>query len=1096
MDFSVISRALTSILSWARKKTKTFRPYGVDDTHSGHLHRTMNSALEQSSTSRPAVQSSSGQTERGAKSQMRPQTGPKLGSFSPSQSPPTENVPPANIMNNHRAASPSTLQGYELRKEESKKTYQDYENQGQHQLQHQQHHHESMHTRQAESPNPSVGHGAASSATPISTLSSAATLTEESVDAGVRGMESDLYSLLDIASSPQSDGGSASTSPAAAGTFTASANASAELKDAFGGCLGDDVEKEAADYSADNNSSFVGSHTSNIAAASAALPLLPAEDKLATAKYQLSATKARHAQKPAAAATAATAIVASPECYSSYSRVGIDNPAVELAEALASNEKSFNRAINNIRISGAGGAGGAGDSFRLVQSHAPTPDMPDTHDRNGNDHNMHCQAAYMAPAEAASPRSVTSNDYQYADKSFIAIGDIVAASPDVMLETQRQMQATMVEMQLELDSARMDRDSLLTVASAAQIDRQVAATAAAAVAVAATESTNSDAKELEEAQRELHALRSILERKESSLQALSIILHEEREDRTRYEEATSRQVQDYLQRFTSLQTHLEMQEERLRDQQRQHEQILQRQESKYEEQKEKASAAENSELSVRQLAGTVAHASQEHALQLEKQLAIERERAQVTGEESLSFQAQLESQQQQYKAVVMDLSKCRSHLEESRTQVISLQTLLQREGFTLQQHAVETQQLAAVVAAAREDVQRLPAVEKALREEQTARISEAQKAQALEKRQTRALSDTASRAQYWEELSTKQKVYISQLEKAHADEADGAVVATKALQEVRQQVHYWQQLAQSEEKGVQQTTAAVASPTMEPGPSPSLSSQSSLPSYSEQDIQAIQAKAVEQRQQMEAAQLAMQEEYASLWVVVQDLNKIDQTKEQAIDLLLREKQDDRAKLHKMYNRYQSVQSELKEIDRELLEEARAAGVQFTGSKLLDRSELPRAVVQMNVKVQKQGPENTISIGTEKNALSSPENNRVRGLSAHSTPVPTAPLLTSAAALTASLEKQKARVQQGGHTNSGSNATPSRRAKSRSNTPSSLSHSSSSADIALVVEAAREAQEYDLCRSLDEINSVLEKKVKEKSPHKIHTTDESEKLPVI
>lgn len=1011
---------------------------------------------------------------------------------------PSENMP---VNMNRETASPTTLQGYELRKEESKKTYgakgyeapagqqqpqQHYQQQHQ---RHQPHHSKHKHAKQqGRSPSPSPSPSAAASATtPLSTLTSAASIsgTESEEGEGDR----DLYSLLDLASSPLLDDRSASTSPAAMGTFVASprstsTSACEELSDALADCLGDDVvEEEAVNFADGGNGG-------------SALPLLPAEDKLATAKYQYFLhTKTKQAQSPVSSASIKTGSpipgvrAASPN-FGSSNNNNTDNPALELAEAVASNEKSFNRAINNIRRSGQNGQSGSSGKPRQAQK-------DNTSTNQGKDRHMApTTASTAALATASSPRSLSSGASQYTDKSFIAIGDIVAASPNVMLERQRQMQATMVELQLELDSARMDRDSLLAVASAAQMDTQVSAAGQAAAAAAATEaaqSTSADAIELEETQRELHELRNILQRKDNSLQTLSNDLHIEREARVKSEEVTAKQVQDYLQRFSSLQIHLELQEERLRNQQQQHEQILQQQEHKYKEQKDKVTAAECSEQSLRQVATTAARASQEHSQQLEIQLALERERTQAIGEDYAALHTQLETQQRQQKAVEEDFAQCRSHLEESRTQVISLQTLLQREGFNLQQHAVETQQLATVVAAAGEDIQRLPVLETALREEQAARASDAQKAQSLLKRQMLALTDADSRSKYWEELSTKQKVYILQLEKSHAEEADKAVVATQELQETQQQLHYWQQHASSATTATTTTDTATAttgsalSPSdLSAFPQNPPSPQASLRSNPEPDaninIQAVEAKAAEQRLQMESAQRVMQEEYASLWVAVQDLNKIDQTKEQAIDLLLREKQDDRVKMHKMHNRYLALQSELKEIDRELLEEARAVGIQFTGSRLLNRSQLAKGEVQVQIEEMQVQKQEHVNAGTEKDALPSPSNHhQLHSHSLHSS-VPSVPLLTSAAALTASLQKQKANL-----TNSGS--TPSRRNIS---TPSG-SHSSSSADMALVVEAAAEAQEYDLCRSLDEINSVLEKKVQEKSPHKAHTPLNSKRV---
>jgi hypothetical protein len=70
----------------------------------------------------------------------------------------------------------------------------------------------------------------------------------------------------------------------------------------------------------------------------------------------------------------------------------------------------------------------------------------------------------------------------------------------------------------------------------------------------------------------------------------------------------------------------------------------------------------------------------------------------------------------------------------------------------------------------------------------------------------------------------------------------------------------------------------------------------------------------------------MKREYTSLWAAVQDLNKLDATKEKAIGTLLDEKLKSDRKLTRAQMQYQKLQDELAALDEDLLSTARKEGI--------------------------------------------------------------------------------------------------------------------------------------------------------------------------
>ena len=78
--------------------------------------------------------------------------------------------------------------------------------------------------------------------------------------------------------------------------------------------------------------------------------------------------------------------------------------------------------------------------------------------------------------------------------------------------------------------------------------------------------------------------------------------------------------------------------------------------------------------------------------------------------------------------------------------------------------------------------------------------------------------------------------------------------------------------------------------------------------------------------EMSEAKDTMKREYTSLWAAVQDLNKLDATKEKAIGTLLDEKLKSDRKLTRAQMQYQKLQDELAALDEDLLSTARKEGI--------------------------------------------------------------------------------------------------------------------------------------------------------------------------
>jgi hypothetical protein len=569
------------------------------------------------------------------------------------------------------------------------------------------------------------------------------------------------------------------------------------------------------------------------------------------------------------------------------------------------------------------------------------------------------------PQKLPSPRSNASSPGTH-----IAMGDVGGLEP--LRENYRSLQAVLVEMQLELDSVRTDRDMLrvdldtaragLTSISSSPRERERLKQRAVAKSREEIDASRAAAAEqLEAAHRELRALRAILSRKEESLEQLSDDLRAERECRAQVESTTEATIRECLQRFGEMQSRISVLEDA-----------------------EASSALQASEakatLRVLQAASTgqeataqqALEASKESVVRLEAELATEKERSASCAAEAHAARAALSDANADLRATRDIVSELRASLvasaESARSEtelgkallhrVSSAETAaavlrvqnesLQREaaaelsrlhksvhdlllssGSSMQARTADTRQLMEVVAGLRAGMASLAqpqsqnaAAQAALAEERAARAEEAKNVKEMLARQMTALQESTAKATYWQTLAEKQREYITKMELAYAEtsSASGSLQLRSAeqveLRAAQDRARTWQKTAEDSQAAQAQLQLQLQA------------------LQASRSSGADSAEIAAQKQQAAAAQTAMQEEYASLWVAVQDLNRLDAQKEQAIHALVKEQERSHRKLQHAQAAYQAMQAELRSIDDELLQAAREEGLGDVAGRIL------------------------------------------------------------------------------------------------------------------------------------------------------------------
>ena len=711
------------------------------------------------------------------------------------------------------------------------------------------------------------------------------------------------------------------------------------------------------------------------------------------------------------------------------------------------------------------------------------------------------------PPAAAAAAAVTTPPPHSGNSSpgtHIALGDV--GGLEGMREKCRTLQAALLETQLELDCARTDRDTLqaelatvraglvhasqLAASPKGQPTAQQARRAGLQQSAEAEQVAAASSAQLEASQRELRSVKSILLRKEEALESLAEDLRCEQEGRQRMEQAAEATVRECLQRFGDMQARISELEEAearalihandasvtvrtLRDavtgQVQSAVQVSDSLEQQLLAEREKMGST-SLEMQALQQQVQEAHAAnaviKEERQALRTALAaaeeihhieLERDRKQVTEaletqlrESALSAErtrAELSSLQEQHSTLQRDIA-----LKED-----SLHNLLVSGGSSLQSKTEDTRQLMQTVASLREGMASLPLVHAELAEEKARRKEDGEKAQGLLRRQMVALQDLTGKVDYWQALAKKQRQYIETVEAAYSEATAAQQVPCTAVQEAHELARQWQLRAEEAEAALQVAVAVEDSAA-------SGKKGDTVSEETRRRLTEAEAEVQQQRQEATAAQAAMQEEYATLWVAVQDLNQLDAHKEAAIRTLVQDQQHGRKKLLEAQTAYAALQRELTAIDDELLDAARAEGLEDVAGRIVRLRENVREPVYSRAQQRLQ------TIGAAELSLQPQQPLRLQQLN------------TSAAALLAQRTvQQQAQRQHQQHPPRSRSPLPDKHVGShngsqslRESQDSGMSTRSPLAMFSHAKAQQDELREQDLCRTLDDINALLER----------------------
>ena len=770
------------------------------------------------------------------------------------------------------------------------------------------------------------------------------------------------------------------------------------------------------------------------------------------------------------------------------SAVGSDWELNQCAATPGGKPISFQAAIEKLH-EGLGARTGTTAARTLLQ--AAISDPQQKAGRGGNAANPHIKASQHTPPPHAHINALAQTLINTSSPgTHIALGDL--GNADSLRDKNRALEAALVEMQLELDCARTDRDSLradLNIARAGLLQASSSPGGTASTATAASPRDKPSAAlqlrkgglqkkdveqlaatssaQLEAAQRELRALRSILLNKEDALEKLTETLRSEQEDRMAMERTAESTVRDCLQRFGEMQARIEE---------------LEQAESRAVGQANDASAA------VRALREAVTGHEQSSLLVsngLEQELTAERERnAAISAElrimqqemqelkalqtrhkgEVDTLQAALEAakeihevelqrERQQSEKMLLERQLAHNVLEaklqetvaladRARADVIALQSqhsallhsnalqqgsvhsLLVSGGSSLQHKTEDTRQLMETVASLRASLASLPQTKVALADERALRKDDNEKAQALLRRQMNALQEMSAKAEYWEALANKQRQYVQKMEVAYGEVSQTQQQTTVALHDAQEQTRRWQRKAEEASCAVDTGSAAALE-------------------ESKRRLLLAEATLETQRMEAEAAQAAMQQEYATLWIAVQDLNKLDAKKDTTIQTLVQEQQYAKKKMQQILSAYTLLQRELTAIDDELLAAAQAEGLGDVAERIFHLRE--RAIGQ----TAPLTPADAASL------------------------IKSVPLSTSAAELVSMRKGQFPSTISAG--SAGSSRTSGQQHAYRSRVSNSVTSDASPLTIySATKDQQAELQEQELCRTLDDINALLER----------------------
>jgi len=572
---------------------------------------------------------------------------------------------------------------------------------------------------------------------------------------------------------------------------------------------------------------------------------------------------------------------------------------------------------------------------------------------------------------------------------FVNVNDPVSTSSlEALRDHYRDLHGQFVEMQIELQTARTDRDSMLIELQAA---RETVANVDLRLAKAPPKINAAEtAAALNAAEREKGELRAILIRKEQAVDRLIEDLKDEKQARQIAEHAAESATLDFIDRTSAMQKRINLLESELAK-------ALEDgsgQAAHYNEVVDKAAEMARAidklhgdlhksknayqEITLELTASKTAQNSAEGSMREFKRQA-ERAKAElaVMAAERDSLKRMVETQEstlklqyQQSEASLKMLQQRQTALERFETQNVvtvdeltrlqdGLQALLTNEGSALHSEIMDARKLTGMISSMRERMQEVASLQEELNIERSARQqlhtkliefqaesrnnggggfetelafdrSENKRLQDQLVQQQQATEAAEARARYWQQASQVTQSSGAVIERDHKGTLEQLAKQQMFLSQQQQNVEaleskvlFWQQLAQSNQQQQQQYGN---------GGNDAQEENRRL----REQLQAALLDAENAKEDLATSQESMQKEFASLWMAVQELNKLDATKENAIRELLMEKDRYAQQLQIVTSDYLKLQGELEAIDDDLLETAHAEGVSFSTPNIADK----------------------------------------------------------------------------------------------------------------------------------------------------------------
>ena len=443
----------------------------------------------------------------------------------------------------------------------------------------------------------------------------------------------------------------------------------------------------------------------------------------------------------------------------------------------------------------------------------------------------------------------------------IAIGD--TASIQVMKNEIRQLHGQYIESQLELQALRTDHDSLVGELECSKKD------AMKQFSAQFKENQGESGLKLRQAENEVKALQAALQEKEEMIETISEDLNQEREDKYAVEKSAEKQIKECIKKFEFM--HGRIKELETQKQIEQIEvmtvteianmntntntkeasiqvQVVDANDNKNENEKDKDKELENLMKLCR-----------------EKDESLNKFRAEIqqTTMERESLHDAFKTSQEKNSLKDNEIEKMRAELDNLFKDNKEKSEALKENNLVMDNDFSEVEKLNA-------NIQELKVDKENLKDLVVSQKMEVEKLK--------------SKAKYWENLASKQKEYIHEIEKTVCNQL--------TMPEVR---------------------------------------------LLHEKLNEYQADNNRLRKELTASQTSMNQEYTDLWKAVQEMNELDSNKEAAITNLVSQNQKDKRKVAALDRNFRALQKELQQIDADLLETAAAKGI------LIDRGTPQHAV---------------------------------------------------------------------------------------------------------------------------------------------------------